>query len=567
MPVLRVPAIRGLTDRPEHAAPGLAGDCLNIDLSEATGRGRDGSVFHGAAANRLTQIGSSTDNYLAGLWHFRSRSGVLHEIRAVCQDDGAYLAETRYGLVGAAVATFQPASADMDHTRMWSGVEFAGQFVMATHYDAGNDNTTLALFDPNTHWQRITAEDRTTNPLHGSLILHGIDGDDQGPYLEQAPKGTLLAVHSDRLFTAGLPDEHDSFRYSNLSDPSGWPANNVVRIATRDGEGIKAMAPLGRNLVFFKRRSIHVATFLSQYDAQVRDVVQGVGCVHHASVANTGGLLVFLGEEDVHAFDGAQTINLSDPVDKTKSNIAKRLKALRGRFDQAVGRYYRSRHQYWLSLPAGGVRDGLAGEVLFILDMQTGEWSEYQFSAANFGVRAMSTVLNEDGREMLVLGGHFETTTGGSNVTAAWFLRADFGDVDAGIDGDVNLTRRWESAQLVLGEHRPMRFKSVRPVFGQTFEGDVRVYWRLDHETRTAAEGFDQFADIDALGDYDPKRASLFGEATWSRSRWSDVDPHSDRLHMRGAVGKVIRVGFETTGVHAFDLRSLQVDAESAGSW
>jgi len=319
---------------------------------------------------------------------------------------------------------------------------------------------------------------------------------------------------------------------------------------------------LGSYLVIFKQRSIHVASVASQYDASVREVVSGVGCVAHGTIANTAGGLIFLGEDGVYAFDGQRVTPLSTQIERT-------LRKYQGVFDMATAVYYRNRRQYLLALPEGDHSNGLMSETFFVLHVGFGgEWSTYSYSegsAAPFAVRPMTSHLAPSGEESLLAGVRF--SSGVLNLLLPQYVRLDYGAEDIG--GVVEA--RYVTTPIILGSHTPKRFNHVRMVTRHMGSHRIRVYWMLDQETRALAERATQYADIWAYGDYRTQEHCLFGEAQWGRARWTEDLRVSDKLPLYGAYGRVIVFGFEqkedTNDGGPMEFSSFSVDAQPGGRW
>jgi len=584
---LRIPVIRGLTDYPEHGEPGEAEVCLNVDLSEHRGKTRKGAAWHGNETNRVTSPGVG-QGIPVGLWHFRSRQDVLYEIRAVSSDLGTGKLVAHFGLAGDVAHTFDlPTGAHkIDHLARWSGVEFSDKFIIAAPTNDNDEQRTLYSYDPNTGFKALDGIDRTVTPLHGAAIFWGVNGDDEGPYLDQPPKARFLASVRGRLFVAGLYDEHDALRYSNFLDASGWPGNNIIRIKTQDGSAITGLSSISNYAVIFKERSIHLASVGGQYDANTRRVVDGVGCVNHATIQNVGDSLIYLGENGVYHFNGQEAVYLSQKIER-------RLLSLQGSFKMACSGFYRKRSQYWIAFPSGRYHKGKVCDIVFVYSLRRKEWAEYRFNTVTSfdfeavdgnpqtGFGAFSSVLLEGGSEQFIgaalTGNESDFGEGlfnpAVNADYVRYLRLDAQEQDDTVDIfdgfiQVPVESAWESTPLVLGEHLCRRFDVLRPVLAGNNSERMRVWWRLDAESRKQASSYDQQIDIDGNGDYQPKSTSTFDGVDWfDASPWADIEPYSDRLRLHGAQGRTIRIGMETKHKHGFDIRSLVLDTRALSKW
>ena len=121
---------------------------------------------------------------------------------------------------------------------------------------------------------------------------------------------------------------------------------------------------------------------------------------------------------------------------------------------------------------------------------------------------------------------------------------------------------------MVLGEHVARRFDTLRPVMAGNHKDHLRLWWRLDAESRDYAARYAQQIDIDGGGAYQPKLAASFDGGDWfNAAPWSDIEPYSDRLRLHGAQGRTIRGGIETKHKHGFDVRSLLLDTRPLSRW
>ena len=551
--------ILGLTDYPDMAPVGRAQEAFNIDLSDKSARKRNGCIY---SAAYYEDPKAGVECFPTFLDVFTAQGGAEYEIRGMTPIDGGYsYLQALVGLGGPSVDLY-PVGTGLRVDQLWSGCEFNGHYIVATDYVEEDDNNTLFVFDPNVGWEQITAVDRTVTPFHGSEMFMGLDGDDEGPYLLEPPKGRLVASCNGRLFVGIPDDEGDAFRYSNFGDYRGWSANNIIRLKTSDNTPVVGWAVMGSVLVIFKRRSIHVASVFSQYDATVREVVSGIGCVAKGTIASIPGGIIFLSEDGVYAFNGQSVTPLSQ-------NIERRLRERSDTFDRGTGVYYRNRRQYILTIPSGTHNNGLMNDLFTVLHLgYEGEWSEHNYSrgsGAPFAVRPMCSHLRPSGEEFLMVGVRF--ASGVLHTDLPQYVRLDYGAEDIG--GVVEA--RYVTAPIRLGEHSPKRFTTLRTVCRHMGSHRIRVYWMIDQETREQAETAEQYADVYAYGDYQEQDYSLFGEAFWGRAHWTEDLVFSDRLPLYGAYGRTISLAFEQKDDYndagPMEIISMTLDATAGGRW
>jgi hypothetical protein len=110
------------------------------------------------------------------------------------------------------------------------------------------------------------------------------------------PNGTMMLVAGNRLFVAGmsaytpsggtaLTDAPSFVAFSQIGDPTTWPAQNVVGFDPKDGGAITGIGTVGPYVVVFKERKAWII-----YDLDTganRRIGANVGCVAPRSIVET----------------------------------------------------------------------------------------------------------------------------------------------------------------------------------------------------------------------------------------------------------------------------------------
>ena len=187
------------------------------------------------------------------------------------------------------------------------------------------------------------------------------------------PGGKYIVFFNQTLWIAGSRDEPYTVRWSAGSEfYKVWPEQSNEVLMEDDNSPITGMAPLGEHMVVFKRDSIWMMVGVGENpstntaDFRGRKIVDGVGCVSHASIQKIRGRLVFLAEEGVYAFDGTPNIQkLSDRIDTTITSI----NTYRTAF--AASAHWKTRNCYLLSVATRGVMDN---DKTLVYDYRNDAW-------------------------------------------------------------------------------------------------------------------------------------------------------------------------------------------------
>lgn len=131
------------------------------------------------------------------------------------------------------------------------------------------------------------------------------------------PKQAKCAVHKNYIFTI----KGKTLSWSDVSDPTTWPANNFQTINSDLGDIGIALKPWGGNLVIFMRHSMWILVGDSfdpidaQYYLQKIDVPSNFNFLFSQTIVTHQGVLKFLTADGFYAYTGGtQIIKISDPI-------------------------------------------------------------------------------------------------------------------------------------------------------------------------------------------------------------------------------------------------------------
>ena len=201
--------------------------------------------------------------------------------------------------------------------------------------------------------------------------LYGEDKDLAVGYLPTPPKGRYLNVYNSALYSAGALDAQNFMAWtaegtsgvvpdgSVLGGASLWPNDNFTKVGETD-DAITGAAVLGSDQVVWKQNSIWTWDGID-----LKQRIQGTGCVAPASLVVIGQVAVFLASEGVYAYDGRSLTKLSGPVEKTLRNGIQR-----ARMSEAVAVKDGRNNEYLLWLP------GLFNTICLVYNYSQDSWTK-----------------------------------------------------------------------------------------------------------------------------------------------------------------------------------------------
>jgi hypothetical protein len=136
------------------------------------------------------------------------------------------------------------------------------------------------------------------------------------------PIPEFIKAHANRIFTL----TNNTLNYSALDTSvtgenfNDWDTvNNAgsITIPSNSGDSGTGLRALGNALYIFQRHAIWGLYGTSPANFELRNITKEVGLVHNNSLAEWKGLLIFLSDAGLIAFDGSNTKNISDGVVNT----------------------------------------------------------------------------------------------------------------------------------------------------------------------------------------------------------------------------------------------------------
>lgn len=204
------------------------------------------------------------------------------------------------------------------------------------------------------------------------------------------PKCKYMEFFHGQLWAANLEDNPYGVIWS-APQPAYkvWPTESGEILVEDDSSHITGMKAFGEHLAVFKRDSIWRMVYsgvggtagLNTY-IPVK-VPGGVGTVSNGSIQDINGVLMFLAEDGVYVFNGAQKPEkISGAIDKTIANLSS------GRLKYATSAHWRSENCYLLGVSESGSE---TNNLVLVYDYLAGAWWIWEFE------NDVASFLIEDG--------------------------------------------------------------------------------------------------------------------------------------------------------------------------
>lgn len=131
--------------------------------------------------------------------------------------------------------------------------------------------------------------------------------------LENAPSdGYVAEIYAAKVFTVPKYDP-SMLRFSQADDPEDWPIIHQWPVEDRDGDVVTALRTFHAqdHLAVFKRKKVFALMGQDMDNFQLSEARAEPGAVGPNAVVEHGGLLYYISEEGICAYNGLKSVNLS----------------------------------------------------------------------------------------------------------------------------------------------------------------------------------------------------------------------------------------------------------------
>lgn len=154
---------------------------------------------------------------------------------------------------------------------------------------------------------------------NGTNGLYQWTGTGSATSVAAAPSGTwILMWHANRMWA--LTGQSSRVYFSDLGDPTSWPALNFIDFDVDDGDKLIGMASINDSAaVFFKERSRHMLRGTGPGNFTSYSYRDGRGAVSPFAIVTVGelGMAAVLDRDMVYLTNGPQVRNISDKIEPT----------------------------------------------------------------------------------------------------------------------------------------------------------------------------------------------------------------------------------------------------------
>ena len=350
--------------------------------------------------------------------------------------------------------------------------------------------------------------------------------------------------------------------YDPWSVGSGWPIRNVLYFTNPDPSPVIGVTTFRDFLVVFKQQSIHLCRFNNIEDFVDVQAFSDIGSMqaNQWMVTNLrgGDTLFFATTRGFFAFDG-EIRYLSGPIERrvqeaigTKVNREKVLIAHRP-----------ANHQIWFQVSGstgklldnagsetqGNVATTKGDSTIFVYDYDNDAWSIFDYGA-EFGGFVTSRYAGSKSAELLY-GVVRKTAADNGGYTLGSF------DLETLCQDTVSSTStpviyRYVTQRIAYNHHQVRRWSHVRlaqkeeRLLGPAETGNIKVFWLLDNQDRTAADTAVESVDQVYATPISTQEGSVFGTGTFGNARFGTPGYFQTRIAISGGPARWFRVGIES---------------------
>src|SRR3990167_8795344 len=139
------------------------------------------------------------------------------------------------------------------------------------------------------------------------------------------PKCQYLEFWKERVWCARSDSNASGIAFSALTDTAGgsidpstgsasWPAANLIQVDQNGGSAVYGIRAFRDSLYVFKNNGIWRILFEDEFNVSVVKTFSSVGTRFHESIIELDNLLYFVGPDGIYAFDGDQSVRISDNI-------------------------------------------------------------------------------------------------------------------------------------------------------------------------------------------------------------------------------------------------------------
>lgn len=202
-------------------------------------------------------------------------------------------------------------------------------------------------------------------------------------------QGRLFGGRANVYANAATTRSHygNAIVWSYPYNPYRWPDQNYLIIDEDPNDPITGLATHAGGMFVFKRNKTFLLRGYDESSFQLDPFDQSVGCISDTSIHTANGILFWMAEEGVMAFDGSKITNISRPADGKgiygdllayRNNGTTSKYRLRSSINSTGDYLFVNEHDYGNVSNNGSVPD------TWVYNLNTGAWSKFTSGSVNF---------------------------------------------------------------------------------------------------------------------------------------------------------------------------------------
>ena len=149
----------------------------------------------------------------------------------------------------------------------------------------------------------------------GIIIINGDDFED----ISLTPDVSSMSIHSERLFITTNTDKHTLW-FSDDFDPTNWQISldkaGFITLEDELGDMLKVVSFSGQLYIFRSYGITQLTAYGFQEDFIVSNVSVSQGKIYKDTITNCGEYIIYLTENGLYRFNGAQSVKVLDNLDE-----------------------------------------------------------------------------------------------------------------------------------------------------------------------------------------------------------------------------------------------------------
>lgn len=229
-----------------------------------------------------------------------------------------------------------------------------------------------------------------------------------------------VEVYNSQYFMAGFSALQSTIGWSEVGEPERIEPDNFDEVRTDDGDRITGLKVFLAQLVISKKKSMHRLTGNNAENLNIAGITNDYGCISNRAMAIYKDYLLFLDQQAVVRYNGANV----EPISYRVQHIIDRIN-LDAAIDNAVAIHFKERTEVWFGVPIDG---SLINNFTLVYNYEENAWTTFQgfipgIVALARGRLSKETVMYGDYSGLVFNFGASLTGDNGSGITRLFKTR------------------------------------------------------------------------------------------------------------------------------------------------